>query len=184
MTFRAAVLAMGIVAFVLVLETSPAAASPAESPQEQQKTPAATKAGARNPLDRLNKMTPEQRKKVIQKLPPERQAVLQKRLDDYGGLQPEERRRLNDQYRVFRQLPPERQEEMRKLFRRFNSQPEERKLVLQREFVRLRAMNETDRGQRLKNPGFRKNFSPAERRLLEEMASIAAMPQPAQVTQP
>jgi hypothetical protein len=184
MTFRATILATVILATAVLLTTQPAAAIPAEPPQEQKRPPATAKAATRNPLDRLNKMTPEQRKKVIQKLPPERQVLLEKRLDQYGSLQPEERRRLNDQYRVFRQLPPERQEEMRKLFRRFNNQPEERKLLLQREFVRLRAMNETDRGVRLKNPGFRKNYSPAERRLLEEMANIAAVPKPAQAPQP
>ncbi len=126
------------------------------------------------PLEKLRKMTPEQREKALSKLPADRQEAMRKRLEFYESLTPEQRRWLNEQYQLFRQLPPERQEEMRRLYRRFNAIPEDRKTALQREFYLLRRLSEAQRKARLDSKEFRARFSPQERRLLADMADVVA----------
>lgn len=126
------------------------------------------------PLEKLRKMTPEQREKMFSKLPPERQEAMRKRLEFYESLTPQQRKWLNEQYLLFRQLPPERQEEMRRLYRRFNAVPEERKADLQREFFILRRLSEAQRRARLDSKDFRTRFTPRERQLLAEMADVVA----------
>ncbi len=134
----------------------------------------AAKAPVKSTLERLSAMTPEQRRRVLDKLPPERQKVVIERLENYEKLPPAERQRLNDQYRVFRKLPPERQDEMRRLFRRFNNLPEDRKSIMQQDFQNLRGLPEPERRARMRSEEFRMKYTVPERRLLSEMADLVA----------
>jgi hypothetical protein len=136
--------------------------------------PAKPPAPAKSALERMSTMTPEQRRRVLDKLPPERQKVVMDRLENYQKLPPAERQRLNDQYQLFRQLPPERQDEMRRLFRKFNNLPEDRKAAMQQEFQNIRGLPEAERRARLRSEEFRMKYTVPERRLLSEMADVAA----------
>lgn len=123
-------------------------------------------------LDRLSRMTPEERDRFLENLPPERRRRIERRLELYNRLSPEERRRLRERYQRFSELPPERQDAVRELFRRFSSLPPERRPLVRREFLRLRRMSEPERRARLNSPALREFFSPAERELLADMTSV------------
>ncbi|MEJ7607787.1 MAG: DUF3106 domain-containing protein, partial [Bryobacteraceae bacterium] len=71
-------------------------------------------------LERLNNMSPEQRERMLRKLPPERRSILERRLENYNRTSPEVKRRLGAEYDNFRQLAPEKQEKARRLFRGLN----------------------------------------------------------------
>src|SRR5436190_18557983 len=61
-------------------------------------------------IERLNRMTPEQRQRALDRLPPERREKVERRLENFNALPPEEKDRLRQQYQAFQKLPPEKQD--------------------------------------------------------------------------
>jgi hypothetical protein len=124
------------------------------------------------PLDEFERMTPEERRNALDKLPPDRRKKVQQQLDRLNRLTPEQREKLKEQYEMFRQLPPERQEALRKVMKRFSEQPPERRQALRDELIQLRSMGESERRARLASPDTRSRFNSGERKILEEMSSF------------
>src|SRR6266436_2710985 len=60
-------------------------------------------------LERFSRMSPEERREQLAKLPPERRQQLEQRLERYQHLPPEQRDQLERRFEVFRSLPPPRQ---------------------------------------------------------------------------
>ena len=67
-----------------------------------------------NALDRLNRMPPAQRQRVLDRLPPERKAKIESRLEKYNQLPQAQKDRLRAQTELFQSLPPEKQEKAAK----------------------------------------------------------------------
>ncbi len=129
-----------------------------------------------NAVDRLSKMPPQQRQRELEKLPPERRAKLEERLEKYDKLPPAQKERLRAQTEVFQNLPPDRQEAVRKSFRRFNTLPEDRRLPVRDELRRLRKMPENERNARMESDDFRNKYSPGEQQILQNLASLVPPP--------
>jgi Protein of unknown function (DUF3106). len=125
-------------------------------------------------FERLSKMPPAQRQHVLEKLPPERKAKVESRLEEYNNLPPAEKQRLHEQVESFHQLPPEKQDAVRRLFQRFNNLPEERRGTVRQEFQDLRRMSPEDRRARINSDEFRNKFTQNEQHLLDNLAK--AMP--------
>lgn len=123
-------------------------------------------------LERLRTMDPEQRERLLSRLPPPRRANIERHLQRYMSLTPEQRARLWEQYEMFRQLAPERQQEFRRLFVRFLNQPPERQDVMREEFQRLRRMSPQQRAARLGSNEFHYKFQPNERDIIERMVEL------------
>ena len=68
-------------------------------------------------------MTPEEREKALQKLPPERQQRIREQIQHFNSLPPGEQDRLRERYQRFSALPPETQDAMRRDMRRFRELP-------------------------------------------------------------
>jgi len=115
MRIRSSIPALAAVVCGLWL-TAPAAAQQ-EAPDEQEwpAAPAPPKAGMPRALagptvlDRLEQMSPAERQRVLDRLPPERRSRLEERLAAYDRLPPDERERLRRQYERFNSLSPEQQ---------------------------------------------------------------------------
>lgn len=122
------------------------------------------------PVERLRRMSPEQRRRALNQLPPDRKKAAEDRLDRYSKLSPEERSRLNRQWDKFRKLPPERQNQLRNAFRDFQSLPPSRQNAVRAEAGRLKQMGAASRSERLNSPEVRRNFSSRERTLLREFS--------------
>jgi Protein of unknown function (DUF3106) len=133
--------------------------------------------GGRRALERWAQMSPEERQRRLENMPPERRKHLEERLRRYNNLTPEERGRLRERYANFSGLPPEKQDEARRLFGDFRQLPLERRAAVRKEFVRLRGMSEEDRRARLGSEEFRSSYSPQERELVEDLSEIAALPE-------
>ena len=74
-------------------------------------------------IERWTQMSPEQRSRALEKLPPERRQRIEQLLNQYQSLSPEEREQLRFRSEMFNQLPPEKQDVARRLFRQFNQLP-------------------------------------------------------------
>jgi len=126
----------------------------------------------RNQLDRIRKMTPAERRRLMERLPPERQKAIADRLERFQQLTPEEREQLRHQYELFERLPQERREAMRRLYQRFNSLSEERRPLLREEFQSLQALSVEERQARMNSDEFRNKYTAAEQQLLSDMSKI------------
>jgi Protein of unknown function (DUF3106) len=183
MRIRSSIPALAAVACGLLLLAAPAAAQ--EEAQDEQEWPTPQpppKAGmpralaGPNVLDRLEQMSPQERQRVLDRLPPERRRRLEERLEAYDRLPPEERERLRRQYERFNSLTPEQQRAARFLFRRFAALPPERKQVLRQEAHRLSQMTFAQRQRRMASPEFQDRYPVEERQILRALAAITPNP--------
>ena len=142
--------------------------------------PAAAQNNAPRPratiLDRLEKMSPAERRRALAQLPPERRRRIEQRLSRYESLSPARREQIRRQYDRFRQLPPEKQEAARQLFRKFNNLPLERRRTLRQEARRLNRMTEPERRARVDSPDFRRRYSAEEQRMVQDLFELSAEP--------
>jgi hypothetical protein len=125
-------------------------------PVQARKTPKGIPGPA---VQRLLNMTPEEREKALARLPPERRAQIEQRLNRLAQLPPEQRAELQQRYQEFQSLPKDRQEAVR--------------LELQS----LRALPPRLRQRRLNSPGFQREYSPEEQRLLRQSMGLPAVRQ-------
>ncbi len=130
-------------------------------------------------LDRLGKMSPDERRRALENLPPERRQRIEERLERFESLPPEQRERLRRQYQRFRQLPPERQEAARRLFRDFTGLPEDRRRALRQEARRLERLDEPARRARMSSEEFQSRYNPHEQEMLRDLVDLTAPDRPA-----
>jgi hypothetical protein len=123
----------------------------------------------RTAIDRWDQMSPEERQRKLERLPPERRKNIEQGLEKYKQLTPEQRRDLRAQYERFSQLPPARQNQVRRLYRQLNQMPEDRRKLLRGEWEQLRNAPEADRRARMNTDEFRGKFSPHEQRMLRDL---------------
>ena len=122
-------------------------------------------------IQRLQRMTPAERRRFLSQLPPERRRNIERRLQALREMTPEERRRAARALEDFRSLPPDRQMRVRRLFARLGEWPEERRLLLTDEVRALRDLAPDERRERMAADEYREKYSPLERRWLFEMNS-------------
>lgn len=127
-------------------------------------------------LDRLERMSPEERQRLLQKLPPERRQRIEERLRKYESLTAEQRQRLREQFERFQQLPPERQQALRQLYQRFSQLPEDRRRAVRRGVWELQMLEPARRPIRMDRPWFRNRYSPEELQMIQELLEVAPIP--------
>ncbi len=109
-------------------------------------------------FERFQRMTPVQRQKALDRLPPERRARLEDRLKKLEQMQPAERQTLLRRFQAFQALPEERRREIRL------------------ELRHLRELSPPERKKRLQSPEMKQKFNDEERRMLEEVSAPGAIP--------
>jgi hypothetical protein len=124
---------------------------------------------SRNPIDRWNQMSPEERERELAKLPPERARQIRERIRRFNQLPPWEKQALRERYQKFAQLSPERQEIVRQRMRDFRQLPPSRRQLVRREIEHLRWLPEPQRGARMNSEEFRSRFSPRERQIVRDI---------------
>lgn len=121
-----------------------------------------------NLVDRLNQMTPEQRRKVLDRMPPERRKLLEDRIVKYNNIAPEVRERVRKDYEYFQQLSPEKQDTARQVMRDIAALPPDRRPMVRGAIGNLRKQTAELQETRLNSRGFQQRFSEAERKLIRE----------------
>ena len=121
-------------------------------------------------LDRFDRMTPDQRQKALDRLPPERRQRIEQGLDQYRAMNPENRERL----RNFERMPEEQRDAVRQSFRRMQELPPRRRVVVRQEVQRLRGMSDAERESHMQSQDFRKRFDASEQGLVRD--TVANLP--------
>lgn len=129
--------------------------------------------GARiSQIEKFSHMSPEERKRAIEKLPPERQKQIERNVERYNQLSDEEKSRLSRRLDHFNNLSPADQRRTRELSREVAQMPGDRRVEVRREMTRLRRMTEEKRKDRLSSEQFKGKYSADERRVIEELTAL------------
>lgn len=125
-------------------------------------------AAEKRPIERFQRMTPQQRARTLDKLPPARRQNIERRLAHYDRLPAKEKARLQR----FSDLPPERQDRVRRAYNGLTRLPPARQSAVRDELRRMRGLPSSERDARISSPGFRDAFRPHEQRLIEELRDL------------
>lgn len=124
-----------------------------------------------NPVQRLFQMTPEQRERVLEQLPPERQTQLRQQLERFDNLKPAEKERLARQYQSLAALPPATQRIVNQGIMGMNHLQDDRKVPVFRELRSLVNMSDEDRTARLASEEFKKKYTAQEQKILTDLST-------------
>jgi len=128
-------------------------------------------------VERLLAMPPEQRDRILEKLPPQQQKNLRQRFEQFDKRPPEERARLIEMWKHFESLPPEKQNLLKRQMETFNALPEDRRKALLPALNQLRRMSPEERDEKLSDEGFRSRFSESELQMMSDIAENYPLPQ-------
>ncbi len=129
-------------------------------------------------LRKMHNLPPEEQERALQndpefqRLSPEKQARLRKRLRKFNALPQEERQRILQRWERFEHYTPEQQERLRGFHDRMREMPPDRRRMMYRALRHLREMPSGERERVLGSERFRNNFSDEERNLLRGMAEV------------
>ena len=129
-----------------------------------------------NRIEKLRRLSPSQRKKALEALPPDRRQQTEQRLRKLDTMPPAQREALERRYEAFQNLPAQQQQQARKIFRSLNALPADRRDAVRSEMDALRALTPEDRATRLQTPVHRKLFSPKEHSILDDFATLLQAP--------
>ena len=129
-----------------------------------------------NQVLRMMAMPPEQRERILEKLPPQQQAKMRQSFDEFEKLPPAERTQRLQLLRSFYSLPPEKQQVLARQLPAFNALPDDRRKLLRRDLVQLSRMPEADRQARLSSEEFKSKYSETELQMLSDISQNYPFP--------
>jgi len=127
---------------------------------------------AKTPIDEFQTMSPEERRKALDRMPPAKRQKLEERLQKFNELPAEQQKTLKTMYNRLHELPPGRQDAVRKSMNQFSEQPVERRHAIRQELRGIGELPEQDRAARLASPEFRSKFSPKEQDIIRDMSEL------------
>ncbi|MBM3738447.1 MAG: DUF3106 domain-containing protein [Acidobacteria bacterium] len=127
---------------------------------------AAKQTAVKQQLDRLSEMSAEERSAALARLPAERRAQLERRLEQYNRLSPEQRKRL---FSAAEGLTPEQRRAAQIGMKAFEQLPVERRPIVRQELIRLRRMNVEEREARMNSEVFQSRYTAGEQKVLREV---------------
>lgn len=143
---------------------------PTQPPDGAQIKPAPKLGNPLTIVQQLMRMTPEQRERALEKLPPQRQALIRERLEKFDSLPKAEQERRLRLAEIFANLPPDKQDLVRRQIKAFNQLPDDQRRMVGAAFQRLRRMSEGQRQARLSSEDFRNRFTPAEQQMIADLS--------------
>jgi len=123
-------------------------------------------------LMKLAQMSPEEREAALAKLPPQRRAQLEQRLDAFSMRPPEEQARDLRQAQKIASLPRERQDVVRSSLAQYNTTPPPRRGVIGMELNKLSSMTDEQRSAYINSKQFRGRFSAEEIDMMNNLHGI------------
>ena len=132
-------------------------------------------------IERLNRMSPAERRKMLDRMPPERREILEQRIGNLNKINPEARERLKRDYEHFQQLPPEKQTELRQTLRQIAELPEDRRKQVRGAVNHLRRQTPEVQQKRIASQGFESRFNEDERKLVKDALAMLPLPEPPQI---
>jgi hypothetical protein len=156
------------------------AAKPAPQPAANN-AGGAPKGGAKmanpaNPVFRLFTMSPEQRERAIEKLPPKQQDNIRKTLANFDNKPQAEKDRELQRLNGYWSLPPDKQALVAQQVKAFQALSNDRLLVVRPAYRNLSGLTPEQRADRLAKPQFRSRFTPEELQILSVLPEYYPMP--------
>lgn len=136
------------------------------------KNKAARQAARARMVERFNKMSPEDRDRVVKSLPEDRRKEVEKNRERYNKLSDEQKKRLEKQYSNFAEMPAEQQQATRSAFRQLGQSPLDRRQAMQKELRRLRNMDAPARKERMESEAYKSAFSADEQKIMERLSVL------------
>jgi len=124
---------------------------------------------------RLLQMTPEERERALEKLPPAQQEQIRERLAKLDALPQWQKDQMARQARGLDSLPVEKRKIVIQQLTAFNKLPKERIVPMRQELTRLMKMPEDQRNSRLASEEFKKIYSPEEQNILGDLSQNLPM---------
>jgi hypothetical protein len=137
---------------------------------------------AGNWLRHYKDMSPAQQRRALEndpqfrKLPPQRQAELQKRLQHFSSLPPQQQERILNRMETWEHLTHDQKQQARQLFQQFKQLPPNRRLAVNRAINGMRYMTPEQRDQLINSDQYRSEFSPPERNILNGVSHLPLAP--------
>jgi len=141
---------------------------PPPPPVRTEKPPAASK----TPIDEFERMTPEERQRALERLPPQQRKKLEERLRKFNQLPPEQQQTLKNMYSRLNQLPLESQTKVREAINKFSREAPARQQAMRDELRGLAALPEPDRESRFSSRDFKSKFSGKEQQIMKHMSDL------------
>lgn len=121
---------------------------------------------------RLQKMTPEERDKALEKLPPARREQIEKRLRNFDNLPQQVQERRLDRLQKLNSLPMAQQAQVRQSMKDLQALPNDRKKAVNQELQRMSVMGDEERQYHMGTEEFRNRFSQSEQDMLGNLAKV------------
>jgi len=153
-------------------KTSKAKPVPSADKGAAKATADAINAGTPDVLERLAKLSPEQRNRALAALPPARRAKILQQLSDYLKMRPEERAKVLDRYHRMQALPPQKRAQVRVSLQQFAGLPQPRKALVRRQLNLMKGLSDSDRRTMMNSEEFRSKFTASEQRMIGDIASV------------
>ncbi len=125
-------------------------------------------------LERLLKLTPEQRNKALSSLPSPRRTQILAKLDNYQKIPPKQRAKLLDQYQRMQKLPPQKRAEVRAALQKFKDMPDPRHKQIQTQINQMSNLSDADRSALMNSEEFRSKYTPAEQQMIGNISLLEA----------
>jgi hypothetical protein len=161
-----------ILSIAILLAAS--AAIRAQGPPAGQRGPQAMNPGS--VAARLLQATPEERRRYLENLPPQRRERIERQLEWFDSLPPDQRQLQIRRAERFAELPPERRTAVREQLLAFNQLPPRRKAAVRRVLIVLRSLGPRQRVNRMNSLAFRLRFSEDERRIIVSLCENLMLP--------
>lgn len=143
---------------------------PAARPANQPGQGAAGPTGA--PIDRVLKMSPEERERWLSTLPPEKRQNIERQLDAVRKLPQTLQNRRLLQAQMLQSLPPQRQNQVRRSINQFSQLPDDRKALINRELQKISPLSDEDRRAYMNTEEFRNRYSANEQQIMGNLSEI------------
>jgi phage-related protein len=156
--------------------TSEAPRPPQQNPSRQQ--PNNPKAQAKNQARgdeiflNLLKMTPDEREKALKALPPARREQIQKRIENFQNLKPEQQERRLSRVERLNALPLAEQARVRQSTKDLQNLAPDRRKTVNQELQRMSVMGDDEKLYHMNTEEFRNRFSPAEQEMLGNLTKV------------
>ena len=124
------------------------------------------------PAVRLYQASPQDRDRVIEKMPPGQQVRIRKQLEYYDNLPPGQKAIMLQRVQRFDALTPEKRRGFAQQLRTMNELPQDRRQAVARALRRLGVMPEAQRVIVLNSDAFKNEFSPEEQKIISGLSEV------------
>ena len=129
-----------------------------------------------SPASRLYRLTPAERERALEKLPPAQQERIRNNLKWFDGLPKNQQEMVIKREERFSAMPPQEQRAILQQFQALNRLEPDRRRAVGAALRMLQGLPDEQRLDRINRPAFRNRFSPEELHMIEKLSEV--MPPP------